>query len=321
MSSRSKVLLKGLKDAKANGCLSHSYIFSSSSLDDLEDFIFRWIPVLICNNLSREKVPCGVCQFCQRLEKNNYSSLHKLSSVSKSGQILVEDIAKFQEKFFYTSDEPFKIGIIYEADKMVVQAQNSFLKTLEEPSKNTLFILLTTRVQKLLDTVISRCWHIILPSDYKIDFQDVLVDEFLTLLGGLYPKCGARVALDRAAKIEIFFQKLKGVCQLDSQGHFTSTDATKEERELWVHNLYLSYREKYLFLLESWFYALYIRCNNSKNQSRYQEFERYYSADDKWTLSQVASCIALVQKLLQDLQSNLKPSMALNDFCLQVCVL
>jgi DNA polymerase-3 subunit delta' len=53
-----------------------------------------------------------------------------------------------------------KIGVIIEADRMKDQAANAFLKTLEEPPKNTLLLLLTAYPQRLLPTILSRCVRI-----------------------------------------------------------------------------------------------------------------------------------------------------------------
>jgi DNA polymerase-3 subunit delta' len=51
----------------------------------------------------------------------------------------------------------FKVGVIVEADRMNDQAANAFLKTLEEPPRNTLLLLLTANPQRLLPTILSRC--------------------------------------------------------------------------------------------------------------------------------------------------------------------
>ena len=50
-----------------------------------------------------------------------------------------------------------KVGVIVEADRMNDQAANAFLKTLEEPPKNTLLLLLTANPQRLLPTILARC--------------------------------------------------------------------------------------------------------------------------------------------------------------------
>ncbi len=51
----------------------------------------------------------------------------------------------------------YKVGVIVEADRMNDQAANAFLKTLEEPPRNTILLLLTANPQRLLPTILSRC--------------------------------------------------------------------------------------------------------------------------------------------------------------------
>lgn len=58
----------------------------------------------------------------------------------------------------------FKTAIINHAEKLTVEAQNSFLKILEEPPENTIIILLAENEDLLLPTIISRCRHIRLPN-------------------------------------------------------------------------------------------------------------------------------------------------------------
>ena len=51
----------------------------------------------------------------------------------------------------------YKIGIVEDADRLGEQAENAFLKTLEEPPVNCLMLLITAFPEQLLDTIISRC--------------------------------------------------------------------------------------------------------------------------------------------------------------------
>ncbi len=59
---------------------------------------------------------------------------------------------------------PQKVAIIYEADRMMTESANAFLKTLEEPPRNTTLLLLTTRPYALLPTIRSRVLHFRFPS-------------------------------------------------------------------------------------------------------------------------------------------------------------
>lgn len=62
----------------------------------------------------------------------------------------------------------YKVAVIYEADRMNDSAANAFLKTLEEPPRQTLIILLTTRPYDLLDTIRSRCFNFRIPMHASI---------------------------------------------------------------------------------------------------------------------------------------------------------
>ena len=91
----------------------------------------------------------------------SHPDVHKLEPESKSRRILIEPFRQFCEPFFSTSFRPgaTKTGIILEADRLHPNAANAFLKTLEEPPANTLFILVTSNPGQLPVTVVSRCAH------------------------------------------------------------------------------------------------------------------------------------------------------------------
>jgi DNA polymerase-3 subunit delta' len=90
-----------------------------------------------------------------------HPDIHKLEPGSKSRRILVEPFHAFCAPFFSTSFRPgaTKTGIILDADRLHLNAANAFLKTLEEPPANTLFILVTSNPGLLPVTIVSRCAH------------------------------------------------------------------------------------------------------------------------------------------------------------------
>jgi DNA polymerase III gamma/tau subunit len=55
------------------------------------------------------------------------------------------------------SEAEYKVAVIVGADRLNTQAANAFLKTLEEPPRNSILILLTTDPQRILETILSRC--------------------------------------------------------------------------------------------------------------------------------------------------------------------
>jgi DNA polymerase-3 subunit delta' len=76
----------------------------------------------------------------------------------KSRRIGVDEIRDLEQTLHLAAPGgACKVGVITEVDRMNDQAANAFLKTLEEPPKNTLLLLLTANPQRLLPTILSRC--------------------------------------------------------------------------------------------------------------------------------------------------------------------
>lgn len=72
----------------------------------------------------------------------------------------IEKIRKIKELSFISPERNYKVIIINDAHNLTQEASNSFLKVLEEPSKRTIFILITQYPEKLQETIISRCFKI-----------------------------------------------------------------------------------------------------------------------------------------------------------------
>ena len=102
-----------------------------------------------------------------------HPDVHRLEPGSKSRRILVEPFRDFCQPFFSTSFRAgaTKVGVILDADRLHLNAANAFLKTLEEPPDNTLFILVTSNPGLLPVTIVSRCAHFPLRSAKLPDLE------------------------------------------------------------------------------------------------------------------------------------------------------
>jgi DNA polymerase-3 subunit delta' len=104
---------------------------------------------------------CDECLSCRKIQNFNHPDVTFITPTKKSRIIDVETVQSINEM---ASLRPFesnwRVFIIQEADRMGVPAQNHFLKTLEEPPGNSLFILLTEHPGQLLATIRSRCQRI-----------------------------------------------------------------------------------------------------------------------------------------------------------------
>ena len=149
-------LKEHLQNAIAMNKVSHAYIINGER-NAGKEFIARvFAMALQCE--KKEAEPCGECHSCKQALSNNQPDIIYISH-EKPNTIGVEDIrAQINHDIVikpYSS--PRKIYIVNEGEKMTPQAQNALLKTLEEPPEYAVIVILTTNVEALLPTVLSRC--------------------------------------------------------------------------------------------------------------------------------------------------------------------
>ena len=93
-----------------------------------------------------------------------------------SKDIRVDQIRAFCESLGKTA-ETLQIGVIFYADQMNNNAANSLLKTLEEPRKNTLIILLAHNIDRLPATILSRCQNVHINPSYENETAQWLANQ------------------------------------------------------------------------------------------------------------------------------------------------
>lgn len=99
--------------------------------------------------------PCGKCDYCKDVEKRGYYG--GVEEINFSDSRGVDTVRAVIDSTAYASQYNAHVFICDEVHQLTGVAQNAFLKVLEEPPDNTVFILLTTDPQKLLNTIINRC--------------------------------------------------------------------------------------------------------------------------------------------------------------------
>jgi DNA polymerase-3 subunit delta' len=100
---------------------------------------------------------CGVCPSCVRISRAVHPDVLVVEP-GETGAIKIDQVREAIERSAY---RPFegrrRVVIVDDADAMAAEAQNAFLKTLEEPPASSMFVLVTSRPDVLLPTVRSRC--------------------------------------------------------------------------------------------------------------------------------------------------------------------
>jgi DNA polymerase-3 subunit delta' len=101
---------------------------------------------------------CDKCESCRRIDTANHPDISWLRPESKSRVITIEQMRDLMQTIHLKPTvAQYKFGVIVAADRLNVQAANSFLKTLEEPPSNSILVLLSTETQRILETILSRC--------------------------------------------------------------------------------------------------------------------------------------------------------------------
>lgn len=136
--------------------ISHAYIIHGERSSGKEFIAKVFAQALQCECPGVE--PCGECHSCKQAMSKNHPDIIRILH-EKPASVGVEDIrAGINNTILikpYSSD--YKVYIINEAEKMTVQAQNALLKTLEEPPAYAVILLLTSNLEVMLPTILSRC--------------------------------------------------------------------------------------------------------------------------------------------------------------------
>lgn len=157
-----KQLTDNLRNALKFHKISHAYLIQGEKLSGKRMIADIFARALQCEAQQGEKqgkiLPCNQCRSCKQAMNRNHPDIMYVEhekpnviSVDNIRQQINGDIA------IKPYSGAYKIYIMDEAEKMNVQAQNALLKTLEEPPEYAVILLLATRVEAMLQTILSRC--------------------------------------------------------------------------------------------------------------------------------------------------------------------
>lgn len=143
-----------LKNEITTGRVAHAYLFSGTRGTGKTTCAKILAKALNCLDL-KDGEPCGKCENCVRIDSGLSMDVLEQDAATNNK---VDDIRDLIDEVQYPPQEgKYKVYILDEAHMLTMGAVNAFLKTLEEPPENTVFILATTDPQKLPVTILSRC--------------------------------------------------------------------------------------------------------------------------------------------------------------------
>jgi len=144
-----------------NKSLRHAYLITGPDGIGKANLAIRFIQALNCPNRDIAGNPCLDCQTCQRVNRLEHPDLFPISVEEDSNQIKVDQIRELIHSISlspYESDRRF--GLLLDFEQASPNAQNSLLKTLEEPPGSVILILTAITADALLETITSRCEEI-----------------------------------------------------------------------------------------------------------------------------------------------------------------
>ena len=101
---------------------------------------------------------CGECKSCKSLSRGNHPDFEKIGREPGKRDIGIGQVRELLEILHRKGHTEYgRAAVIRDAERMTTAAQNAFLKTLEEPPPNALLVLVTSRLERILPTVRSRC--------------------------------------------------------------------------------------------------------------------------------------------------------------------
>ena len=175
-------LVKKLKEADR---LPHALLLTGGAGVGKKTFAKQLGSALLC---ERDEFPlaCGQCRQCGFNALNTHPDFYWVELEEKSKQIKIDQIRELVTSLGHTAQQSgYKVAVVSPAETMNISAANALLKCLEEPTPNTLIILIADVAGQLLPTIRSRC--------QRVHFPDASIDQ---LKSWLEPQLSSDIAIE-----------------------------------------------------------------------------------------------------------------------------
>jgi len=151
-----------LQQRLTQGRLPHALLLHGATGMGKQQFAQAAVNSLLCEQRGPKGLACGECRGCQLFTAGNHPDFSLLMPDEVGKAITVDKVRSLASKQANASQYGgFKVILIMPAEQMNIAAANSLLKTLEEPTPNTVLILVCSHIDRLLPTIRSRCQRVL----------------------------------------------------------------------------------------------------------------------------------------------------------------
>jgi DNA polymerase-3 subunit gamma/tau len=165
-------VVRTLRNAVEQGKVHHAYLFVGSRGTGKTSMAKILARSLNCERGGPTVTPCGECESCLTIAAGTSVDVIEMDAASNRS---VDDVRDLRERVAYApAGGRWKVYILDEAHMLTKEAWNAFLKTLEEPPPNTVFVLATTESHKVMATIADRC--------QRFDFQRPSLEQISEVL-------------------------------------------------------------------------------------------------------------------------------------------
>ena len=184
-------VVRTLRNAVEQGKVHHAYLFVGSRGTGKTSMAKILARSLNCERGGPTVTPCGECESCVTIAAGTSIDVIEMDAASNRS---VDDVRDLRERVAYApAGGHWKVYILDEAHMLTKEAWNAFLKTLEEPPPNTVFVLATTEAHKVMATIADRC--------QRFDFQRPSLEQISEVLNRVAAAEGIEVEEGAVAMI------------------------------------------------------------------------------------------------------------------------
>lgn len=179
-------IIKTLTNALTMNKVAHAYLFTGVRGTG-KTTIARLLAKAVNCLEQKSFEPCNKCQACQEINQGKSLDLIEIDAASNRG---IDEIRELRDGIkFSPSNLKYKVFIIDEVHQLTREAFNALLKTLEEPPAHAIFVLATTEVHKVPQTIISRC--------QRFDFHKLTLEKIAERLNWIAQQ--EKVSIEKSA--------------------------------------------------------------------------------------------------------------------------